>query len=180
MTGTISEALATGDTVSALFTNPLAVIQWFQSHKGELSQLDAIFKQLEGVSEPQNSEEGLKARIKIVLQALPVVAAITPSTVDDTIVDYAEKILNNDALIGLVAKLVAPHLSGPKPEQPAPANPNQPQPVVPVAPPVIAPLAALPAEVVNAHRADVEALGFDWSKVVKLLPIVISIVKLFV
>lgn len=136
----------------------LDVLTLIRKYGPALLQAKALLDQLQAVTDPFDTLDGIKKRASIALQLAQLEASLTETTVDDQVVESIGKILANDELLSVLAQVLHSFSGNASTEE-------------------VAAFAALP----DGHRLKdlLAKLNIDWTKLAALIPSILQIIGLF-
>lgn len=138
-------------TVRGTGINVRDALKLFLEYRDEAQAIWALVQQWNEIDESPATPSGMEARVKLAVQIAKILTSISTTEKDDSAVDFLAKLLDNDALLNLLATIVARTMR----------NEGS--------------VSALDVDTQNEFTAQ----GFDWSKISELLPLILAIFKLF-
>jgi len=160
-----SQALAQARSFPQLFPQALDITKWLQfflAHKEQLLQVMSLVGEWDSITQPITDHVGMKSRIIVALKFAKLAATLTPTDVDDSLVDTVTSFLNTsntlDDLTDLILKV-----------WPTPMTQAH----------VIDPERAFKPEHLDVLKSRFADRKIDWSKLLGLLPTIIQIIQIF-
>lgn len=88
--------------------DPMDLLAWWGQHKDDLLQLETYREQWVAITDAADTDAGMKKRVEIALNTSKLLAKLSGNDRAQEVAETVADILDNDALLHVVTKLLAP------------------------------------------------------------------------